>query len=169
MFGKRDHGYPASSWWGTTTPTTHTTSTTTTYVGEVIRFTIPGRIAGIRFYDDNGGAVPYSSYGAIIDDSFAPGKYVANKGIYIPAGTAAQWHQLWFRPWVQVDTTHDYWVIALYVGGQFYRTNNLLGAPVTRNGITFVNGFQATALDLSTLSPTLNANANAVDVLFYPD
>lgn len=106
----------------------------------------------------------------MIDDSFNPGQYVATKGMHLAANRNAGWQQGWFRPWVRVDLTHTYWVANLFVGGGFYRTNNRVsGGPVTVNGIQLVNSFQSTALDLTLVSPTMNANANAVDVLFYPD
>lgn len=160
---------PAGNWWGPTVPTTGPTGASTTWVGNVFKLTVPGRLAGIRLYD------AVSSTGdtwlaAIVDDSISPTKYVAAAHLLPTASQAARWHHLWFRPWVRIDTTHTYWVAAIFRGGGFFRTNNALsGGPVTHSGIQLINGFQSTTLSLADVALTTNANANAVDVMFYPD
>lgn len=165
----RDHGIPAVSWWGNTVPTTGPTGTTTTWVGAVFRITVPGRIAGLRLWDATN-AAPASSLAMLLDDSFQPSLYAGVRGIQMAANQAAKWHQIWFRPWYRPAVGVDLFTVAMYVGGGFFRNNNALSAgPVTRNGIQFRNSFQSTALDLTNATPTLNLNANAVDVLFYPD
>lgn len=165
----RQHGKQSISWWSANVPTTGPTGTTTTYVANLFRFTVPGRLNGIRFYDATG-SVADSVIAFLIDDSFAPGLYLASTHLSLTPGQNPRWHQLWFHPFARVVTGHDYWVVVLYVGGGFYRNTGALAAgAVTRNGIQLVSGFQTTALDLSNVAPVMNTNANAVDVLFLPD
>lgn len=165
----RIHGKQSASWWGALAPAVGPTGTATTYVGAVLQFTVPGRVAGMRFWD-GAGPSPFTTYMMLIDDSDAPGTYKAIRAIRVPANTNPQWHQLWFHPWLRVDLTRTYWVVALYVGGGFFRNNTALaGGAITRNGIKFVSSFQSTALDLSNAVPVTNTNTNAVDVLFQPD
>jgi hypothetical protein len=58
----------------------------------------------------------------------------------------------------------------MFLPGGYFRTNNaLVGGAVTNNGITLIQGWQSTALFPFNTSLTLNANANAVDILFQPD
>lgn len=159
----------SNSWWGSTVPTTGPTGAATTWVGQVLKFTVPGRINGIRLYDAVS-ATGDTFLAAIVDDTLSPSKYVATKALYPTASQAARWHDLWFHPWVRVDTTHTYWVAVLYRGGGFFRTNSALAAgAVTHNDVQFINGFQSTTLSLADVALTTNTNANAVDVLFYPD
>jgi hypothetical protein len=165
---KRSHGPLAASWFGAAAPTTGPTGTSTTWIGNVVQFTVPGRVAGFRTYmgTSGGDSVLY----AMLDRNLSPPKYVATKGGWPIAGQPASWQQVWFRPWVRINTSHTYWILAVYIGGFFYRnTNALSGGPVTRNGIKMVNGFQTTTLDLPNTSPTVNANVNSIDVLFYAD
>lgn len=58
-------------------------------------------------------------------------------------------------------------MVVLFPHGKFYRTNAVL--PQTNNNIQFRQGFQTTALVPETTALTTNVNANAVDILFYPD
>jgi hypothetical protein len=165
---KRDHGPLAVSWFGSSAPTAGPTGTATTWVGNVLKFTQNGRVAGMRNYMGTSGGD--SVLMAFMDRNLSPSKYVALKGGWPIAGLPASWQQVWFRPWVRINTAHTYWVLAIYIGGFFYRnTNALSGGPVTHSGIQMINGFQTTSLDLPGTSPTVNANVNSVDVLFYPD
>jgi hypothetical protein len=69
-----------------------------------------------------------------------------------------------------VDTSADLLLGAMFLPGGYFRTNNaLVGGAVTNNGITLIQGWQSTALFPFNTSLTLNANANAVDILFQPD
>jgi hypothetical protein len=85
------------------------------------------------------------------------------------AAHAAQWNQVWLHPNFRPTVNQDYAVLALFVGGGFYRTNNALVSPVTRTGIRFVSSFQVNSLDLRAATFTENTNANAVDILYLPD
>jgi hypothetical protein len=80
------------------------------------------------------------------------------------------WSQTWLRPWLRIDTSHTYYVMQQFSVGLYFRnTNALAGGPVTRNGITFQQSFQTTQLYPLKTAPTLNSNANAIDVLFQAD
>jgi hypothetical protein len=85
------------------------------------------------------------------------------------AAHAAQWNQAWIHPNFRPTINTDYAILALFIGGGFYRTNAALASAVTRTGIRFVSSFQSTSLDLPAASFAENTNANAVDVLFLPD
>lgn len=166
---KRDHGVPASSWWGTNVPTTSGVGTATTWVGVRFRTTVAGRIAGFRFYDAFGAGGIMTSQLQLW--TWVPNRLALRSTPFLwTLGTSANaWRQKWFRPWFRPTIGTDYCLAVLYSGGGFFRNNAALTSPVTRNGITFVSSFQSTALDLSIATISENTNANAVDVLFYAD
>jgi|SRR5689334_4592507 len=167
----RIHGTPQAGWWdGHTLPTTGPTGTTTTWVGNTLKFTKTGRVFGISYYDGTGGAS---------SESYAIGVLVADQPVYPEVGRSqmlvmapnqsAKFMHIWFHKPLRIDTTTLWRVAVLYLGGGFYRTNNALTTPVTRNNIQLINGFQTTSLDIASSILTTNANANAVDVLFQAD
>jgi len=162
------HGAPALNWWGLTTPTTGPTGTSTTWVGVALKFTAAGRVAGFRAYDSTGSSLQTVTC-LLIDDTLSAATIKAVGIMRYGPGLTARWHQTWFRPWTRITVGNTYRLAVLYVGGGLFRTNNSLNSgPVTHNNIQFVNSFQSTALDLAGASLTLNTNANAVDLLFYP-
>lgn len=159
----------AVSWWGTNVPTTGPTGTSTTWVCVRFHVTVPGRLAGFRFYDGFIAGGDNSVVGQLW--TWTPNRQILRQGKYFWLGTggANAWRQMWFRPWFRPVVGTDYLVAVAYSGGGFFRNNSALASAVTRNGITFVSSAQSTALLLSLAVLSENTNANAVDVLFYPD
>lgn len=135
-------------------------------MGVRLRFTVAGRVQGLRFYDAWGGEG--STILGLIDWA-TPRMHRMFTRYHQRAAHAAQWNQAWIHPNFRPVVNQDYAVVALYIGGGFYRTNTALASAVTRTGITFVSSFQSTSLDLPAASFAENTNANAVDVLFLPD
>jgi hypothetical protein len=134
------------------------------------RTTVAGRIAGFRFYDgfvaggNNSMLCQLWTWGT-------PRQALRTAPFFWHAGSVgAMWHQKWFRPWFRPTIGDDYLILVLFPGGAFYRTNTALASPpVTHNGISFMSSTQTTALDQNASTLAENTNANAVDILFYPD
>ena len=165
--GGRDHGIKAVTWWELAAPPTGPTGTATTWVGNAIQFSVPGRLAGLSRYDNS--VYDGNLVGWIWDFDANTNKLAL---VWRPRASTASnaWHQAWFRPWLRIVVGHRYYVAVLYQNGNFFRYNNRLATPPrTVNNIQFWNGFQSTALYPFATAPTTNTNANAIDVLFYPD
>lgn len=165
------HGKSSVSWWDTTTPTSGPIGSATTWVGVQFRVTTPGKASGFRFYD--GSAQPEATlfvlmeYAQTIGGGTTQRLPLAAKWFTWKSGAMTLgWHQCWFRPHVALATGKDYIVAALFIGGGLYRTGAALASSVTHNNIQFENGFQSTALDISSATLTLNNNANGVDILY---
>jgi hypothetical protein len=96
---------------------------------------------------------------------------LAAKAFFDNEVLTAQWQQAWLHPTVRVNTTTRYRVSILFPQGHYFRRNGYLpgGIGVTVGDIRFMAGYQFTGLDVSGASPTMNTNANAVDVLFQAD
>jgi hypothetical protein len=80
-----------------------------------------------------------------------------------------QWNQCFFNPWFRVEIDREYYLAVLYPLGNFFRQNSVLTSSVRHNNIDFVHGFQSTSLGIADATITENTNANAVDIIFYPD
>jgi hypothetical protein len=166
----RIHGQQQVGWWdGHAAPTTGPTGTSTTWVGLVVRFPAAGRVFGLQFYGGTDAGAGNYTLGFICPQGIGYPDKLAIHGYTSPSDATARFQHLWLPRAFRVGTTEDYRMAVLYRGGGFFRTNNVLTTPVTRNGVTLVNGFQSTALDVISASVTVNANANAIDVLFQPD
>jgi hypothetical protein len=161
----RDHGAPTPSWWSATAPATSVANATNTWVGNTLKFTVPGRVWGFRYYSVFGSG---SRHWAVINDQ-TTGKLLFVKSFmdFLPPGPA--WVQAWCHPTIRINTTDLYEVAVSFPSHPYARTNGALGSFVTHNGITFQNGFQSTVWDLLSVSLVTNTNANGVDVLFRPD
>jgi hypothetical protein len=131
-----------------------------------LTFTVPGRVQGIRFYDAWGGE---GSTLVVMMDWATTRMYRLAGKYHQLASHAAQWNNVWIHPNFRPTVNTDYAILALYIGGSFFRNNAALASPVTRTGIRFVSSFQSTSLDLASATFTENTNANAIDVLFLPD
>jgi hypothetical protein len=158
----------ASTWWGATTPPTGPVGTATTWVGWDLGFSAEGRIAGFRQYVDNG--VDGNWYGFIYD----PDAHVVLRARHWrprKTTTGAAWHQTWFNPMLRISQSGTLRLAVLFIGGHYYRQNNAIpsGSSVTHNGIGLIASWQSTAIFPFSTSPTQNLNANAIDILFYPD
>lgn len=165
--GGRDHGIKAVNWWGTGTPLVGPTGTSTTWVGIAVQFSVAGRIAGLRRYDNT---VADGNLPAWIFDFDANTNKVTTCFKPRASTVGNAWHQAWFRPWLRIVVGHRYYIGFLYFQGNFFRNNGTLStAPVTRNNIQYWASWQSTAIYPFATTPTTNTNANAVDVLFYPD
>jgi hypothetical protein len=165
------HGAPQVGWWtGHANPTTGPTGTSTTWVGVKLRFTVPGRVFGLRMFDTTASSgSPGYTYGVLTSEFPQPGDRGGAVYQALSLSLALGFHNLWFGKPFRITVGDTYRLGVLYVGGGFYRTNSALASAVTRNGITFVSSFQLTTLDLANATTTDNTNANAVDVLFLPD
>jgi hypothetical protein len=160
------HGRWRDSWWTTNTPTTGPTGTSTTWIGVRLTFTVAGRVQGIRFYDAWGG----QGSTLVVMMDWATTRMYRMAGFYHQLALhSAQWNNVWIHPNFRPTVNTDYAILALFVGGGFYRNNAALTSPVTRTGIRFVSSFQVNSLDLGSATFTENTNANAVDVLYLPD
>lgn len=159
------HGRFASSWWGSTTPPNGPFATANTWVGVEMQFTVDGIVAGFRAFRPGGMAGPY----AIFWSNEGPELLVAYtfKDVAITPDT---WQNLWFRPYLRIDTAKTYRLAVMYPGGQYSRQTGILTVPgVVHNQIRFTLGFQTTSLYPPTATISTNTNANGVDALFYPD
>jgi hypothetical protein len=129
------------------------------------KLTVAGRLCGMRQWIPSGvsvvrwGILWNSSTGKILR------AYDFNGAVTLPSNN---WMNLWFRPWVRINTTDNYRV-AMLVGTAYHRTNTALTVPVTNNGIQFISSFQSTTIDVVAATLTTNTNANGVDVLFQAD
>jgi hypothetical protein len=159
------HGGETPSWWGATTPATSVANSAQLYVGNFVKFTVPGRVFGIRWYYASG--ITPSKWGILVDrDSVI----LLSVRHFKPASlTAGTWQNTWIHPTIRIDTSHTYAVAALFLGTPYTRTNNLLTSPVTHNNIQFLHGFQTTNGELTNVIATETNHANGVDVLFSPD
>lgn len=165
--GGRYHGELAKSWWLGATPPTGPTGTATTWVGVAVQFSVAGRLAGLSRYDNS---VYDGNLVGWVFDFDANTNRVAT--MWRPRASTASnaWHQCWFRPWLRIVVGHRYYIGVLYYQGNFFRYNNRLATPPRIvNNIEYWYGWQSTAVYPFATTPTTNANANAVDVLFYPD
>lgn len=161
---KRDHGPLAESWWSAV-PTTGPVGTAATWIGISFDVTVPGRLAGFRAFIDateNGNSVARLWYPDGQENLVA---CIFHKR----ATTGNQWHQTWFRPWIRLTPGQECRFAVMFPHGRFYRNTSGLPAPVTHNHLTFNNGFQTTSLVPDIAALTLTTNANAIDLLFYPD
>lgn len=164
---KRDHGVLATSWWGATVPTTGPTGTAATWVGVTCRFGVAGRVAGFRFY------VPTGNDGAMrcsLWDFPLTTQHRAAWARERSDTSGPGWQQVWFPKWLRVTLDpFEYRVAVLFPSGGFFRNNTVLGGSVVHNNIRYVASFQSTSLVPELAAISTNTNANAVDVLFYPD
>lgn len=126
---------------------------------------MPGRVAGFRAYINNG--QDGNSHAVLWNGNTF--ELLAAARFRIRATTGNQWHQAWFRPWVRINTSDFFNFAVLYPVGQKFQTTNALTSTVNHNGIEFNNGFTSTNASVYTATLTLNANAQAVDLLFVPD
>lgn len=158
------HGKLAESWWGTNTPTTGPVGTASTWVGVTLEFSVPGRIFGLRAYEElSTSAVQYGILAGATDTVIRCAPFPQ------PNAGANGWVQTWFRPTFRVTVGTTYKIGVLFINAHYFRNNTALVAPVTRNGISFVSSFQSTAINWFLTVPSSNSNANAVDVLFQAD
>lgn len=166
----RIHGATQVGWWdGHAAPTTGPTGTSTTWVGVQLQFTVAGRVYGAQMYDATG--IAPAGWTTVAFGSADP-EYpdeIGIRSICLAPSQSAKFHHLWFAKPIRVNTSDTYRVMAYYLGGGFFRTNNALTSAVTRNGVKFLGSYQSTSLQTSFGTVTLNTNANAVDVLFLPD
>ena len=163
------HGKKHESWWGATVPPTGPVGTSATWVGWNFGINQDGRLAGFRRYMDageDGGCIA-----VLVSNStftlLAANTYAGN-GVGF---SAAGWRNMWLRPWVRLSQSGDY-SLGIYVPtGHIYRQNNAWsGGFVTHNNIDLVHGFQSSSLSWATgTTPTYNANANGIDILFQAD
>ena len=163
----RDHGIKAVDWWGSSAPTTGPVGTATTWAGVILQFTVPGRVAGFRYYKNE-----FQNSSKWFVFGLQAGLQVERIDLYDAQGgnPADGWVQVWRRPWRRIVTGSNYRLGVLFQGGHYWRSNSALAVfPVTHNGIAFYSGWQSTAIDPINANPSGNTNANGVDVLFYPD
>lgn len=157
---------PASCWWDNTAPATKPTGTSFLWVGVVLSFHVPGRLAGFRIYCDAG-----------VDGNFHC--FLWETGIdeckaawyWHPRGntSAAGWWNTWTKAGFSVDISATYRLAVCFPGGQYMRTNNLLnGTPLNHNNIEFLNGFTSTSVGVQEQAVTLSTFAPGIDVLFRP-
>lgn len=159
----RNHGDPASSWWGNTAPPTVVALGAVTWTGIFFTVTAALRIAGFRVYSP--GSRTGNRFAMLwnqTDDSIMS-VYCWKDGT---SPASPSWEQAWCRPWQHCVTGKTYG-LAVRNDQDYYRHNAFLGTPVTVGKITFVSSFQSTAIDPMTVSLTTNTNANGVDVLYY--
>jgi hypothetical protein len=160
------HGQLAESWWGATHPATGPVGTSTTYVGQNLDFTADGRIFGFRAYRENGSgdsgwALFWNLSGALL-------KAIEFRDVSITGGD--RWQNAWCHPTVRIDPAEHYFVVVLFSGGHYFRTNSIItGGGVTHGHIVFGDGFQTTNINPPRTTATSNTNANGVDVLFQAD
>lgn len=164
---KRDHGRLADTWWLGAVPPTGPTGTATTWVGVTVEFTVNGRLAGLARYDNT--VSDGNTVGWVFDfDANINMRAVMFRPRASTAGNA--WHQVWFRPWLRIILGHRYYIGCIYPGGNFFRFNTRLATPPrTVNNIAYWSSWQSTAVYPFGSAITTNTNANAIDVLFYPD
>jgi hypothetical protein len=159
------HGVQATSLWSVTAPSTLVTNAANTWVGLVVTFPAPGRVVGFRNYRTSStGSV---HWGQLINRTTLT--LLACHGFMDDALTTSRWQNVWIHPWIRINTTDTFYVAVAYPASNYYRTASALTSPLTNGGITAVHGFQSTVWDLSSASPTTNANANGVDLLFQAD
>lgn len=165
----RIHGVTRQGWWdGHAAPANGPIGTSTIWVGIETKFALAGRVYGVALWDPTGAGA--NQWTAVVFGSKQPGypDKLGFRAITLAPSQAAKWHHLWFPTPIDVDTTDTYHVGALFIGGGYFRTNNGLTTPTTRNNIAFQIGITATALDTFMITGTTQTNAVAVDVLFTP-
>jgi len=84
------------------------------------------------------------------------------------SGATSGWQQKWFRPWLLYNSSNDFRVAILMVGGYQRTANKFNSGSVLQNGILGIKGFQTTAADVLGATVTFNNNANGVDILCAP-
>lgn len=163
----RDHGVKAASWWGVTIPTTGPVGTALTWVGIAVQFSVNGRLAGLRRYDNT---TEDGNTWFVVWDLDANSIPVA--GVFRPRAVLSgnAWHNTWFNPWRRITVGHRYYVGVVYPFGHYFRNNSAVTSPpVTHSNIELWGSWQSTSFYFMATTPTGNTNANAIDVLFYPD
>jgi hypothetical protein len=152
-------------WWGNLAVTTGPVGTSATWVGIQFGMEVAGRINGVGFYVD---MTEDGNYGFVIEDVAARVAVACHAGrVRVTSGNA--WQHSWFRPWFRykLGTLYRLWVN--YPHGKYFRRNAYLTGPIVRNNITYENGFQSTLQWPIGSTPTLNSNANALDIFYQPD
>jgi len=166
------HGRRADSWWGTIPsgpcnliPATRVTISVVTRIGIELVPQVAGRIMGIRYYIDSGQDPPFE--GMIVDRAAVqyPRVYQFKWGV---ATTGTGWRNTWIRPALRA-AAHQIFDVWVMQSAFYWRTiNEIAAGPVTRFNIKCNGSMQATGT-LPPAAPTLNTNANGVDILFQPD
>lgn len=161
----RDHGPQTHGWWDGADPPTAVSLSAAAYVGVRVQFTVPGKLLGASVYIQSGftfrlWCLVNHTTTSDLDRARAAWTYAA------PSGD--QWRNVWLTPQLRIVPGDDYNVMFL-MHTVYFRQNGLLGSPVVRNSIRYISSFQTTSIDPTSIAPTMNTNANGVDVLFRPD
>lgn len=135
------------------------------YVGGRFHFTVPGLCLGAAIYLQSGFGSRVWAF--LIHRTTSDLDIAQNVWNLIPP-VGDQWRRVWWRKVVRIVPGDDY-DVAFLMHTPYARQTGALGAPVTHGQIMYINGWQSTNIDPTSIAPTYNTNANGVDVLFRPD
>jgi hypothetical protein len=162
----RDHGAPASSWWGSSSPPSNVTNTVTTWVGSFIVPTADIWLLGFRGWCPSTSSNPWTAcIWNPTDASWTDPTIAFYNGFPNPVAPSLAWLQAWIHPKRKLLSGTGYMMACTY-HSTYSRHASQLTSPVTVGHLTFHNGWQSTAVWPPATSPTLNTNANAVDILY---
>ncbi len=148
-------------WWDAADPTSAVSLSAATYIGGRFQITKAGRIFGARVYLQAGDTW---RHWCILEDRSTSDIVAARCYASVAQGPSDGWRNVWFHPVVQVAVGDDYYCWNL-CRGVYFRSVGALGVPVERNNILYINSMQTTSIDPTSITPTMNTNANGVDLI----
>jgi hypothetical protein len=152
---------PKVGWWTVGTPPNGVTISNPTWVGLTFQVAAATYCWGARVFCPT--SLSWMPIYAVwqVGASPAPQLLGCNHRVATPGGL---WVNCWMHPRFKLVPGTRYAVAAM-MQTQYFRYSNLLTTPTANGNITAYNGFVTTSQAPWTISPTLTAHANGVDVL----
>ena len=155
---------PYKTWWSSN-PTAIVSITTYNWIGGEFAFDTPGRVFGLRAFIPAGSSIPRT--GQIWQGGQTT--LLGNLLLHQIAPATSQWQNAYFKKAIRIVPGSPY-LVAVLLKGNYGRTPTAFAAGSIAHGhITMFGSFNNTFVSPIDNPPTLNTNANGVDVIFLPD